>query len=201
MRPLLIASTNQGKVKEIQAYLKGLPYSTISLSDLSAIPEVVESGNTFDENALLKAKTIAQKTGYLTLSDDSGLVVDALNGRPGVYSARYGKDDGTRINKLLEELKPIIAEERTARFICAIALHDPQSGKTHTVSGTVEGLITDKPMGSNGFGYDPIFYSQELKKTFAESSMAEKNTVSHRARALKQIRQILLDLINPGILG
>lgn len=197
MKDLLIATTNPGKIKEIKEILKDIPYQLKSLEDLGVDIDMEETGKTFVENAILKAKTVGEKTGFLTLAEDSGLEVDSLDGRPGVYSARYTEgSDSDRINKLLKELAGVPKEKRTARFKAVIALYNPTSKKTYTFDGISEGYITEKPRGENGFGYDPIFFNFDLGKTNGEVTEEEKNKVSHRARALEKCKAVLLTFKN-----
>lgn len=192
MRILLIASNNTGKIKEIKEILRGIPFEIKSLIDIRFDMDVEETGKTFAENAILKAKTIGEKTGLLTLADDSGLEVDALGGKPGIYSARYIEGtDLDRINKLLNELKGTPKEKRTARFKAVIALYDPQTKNIQTFEGVSEGCITEKPIGANGFGYDPVFFNVDLGKTNGDVTLEEKNRVSHRARALLKVKNYL----------
>jgi XTP/dITP diphosphohydrolase len=193
---LLVGTTNRGKLDEVQGYLKGLPLKTLALPSLGTWPAVVEDGATYEDNALRKARTLAEYSGYLTLADDSGLEVDALNGAPGIYSARYCGEEGNdeRNNeKLLEELKRVAEEKRTARFVCVLALCAPKShgAKEWTVRESCEGRVAFSPMGQNGFGYDPIFFYPQLGKTFGEIDRETKATVSHRGKALRKLAQIL----------
>lgn len=193
MTKLLIATTNTGKVAEIAELLSDLNYEVIGLADLpQALPDVEETGTTFAANALLKAKYYHAQTGLLALADDSGLEVDALDGRPGVYSARYagvGASDAAKIAKLLEELRDVPAAERTGRFVCVIALVG--SGVSKTFTGTCAGLLADAPRGTNGFGYDPVFIEPSSGRSFAELTRAEKAAISHRGRALQQMKSWL----------
>lgn len=191
---LVLASTNKGKILEFREILADLPWKLVGLADFLGAPKIIEDGSTFAENALIKASTIAEYSGELTLADDSGLEVDALNGEPGVYSARYGQpgwNDRERYQFLLEKLRGIPVEKRTARFRCAVALFNPNNGKVSQVDGTVEGIILDEPRGANGFGYDPVFFIPELEKTMAELTAEEKNRFSHRARAVEKMKPIL----------
>lgn len=193
MRDLLIATTNLGKIKEIKEILQDIPYQLKSLEDLGIDIAIEEKGITFAENAILKARTAGEKTGLQTVAEDSGLEVDVLDGRPGIYSARYKKgSDSDRINKLLKELDLVPKEKRTARFKAVAALYDPNSEEIHTFEGVSEGYITEKPLGKNGFGYDPIFFNFDLGKTNGEADQEEKNRVSHRARALEKCKAVLL---------
>ncbi len=188
---IVLATGNKGKVKEFEGLLHGIAVRIIGLGDLESPPEVVEDGETFLDNALKKARTIAKYSGKPALADDSGLAVDALGGRPGVYSARYSGDDATdekNIDKLLGELGD--AEHRSARFVCFLALVTPD-GKETVVSGKCEGVILTEPRGSGGFGYDPVFYLPEYGKTMAEIPADLKNRISHRARAAEKLVHIL----------
>jgi XTP/dITP diphosphohydrolase len=190
---LLIATTNPGKVREYQALLNGLSLDLIGLNEVGITSEIEETGATYEENAELKARTYASMCGLLTLADDSGLEVDALDGRPGVYSARYAEDNAQRIQKLLAELQNVPDSQRTARFQCAIALAWPD-GHVEISTGSCEGRIDHEPHGANGFGYDPIFYMPEYHATLAELPRDFKNAVSHRAHAVRQARTILARL-------
>ena len=196
MRELLIATTNAGKIREIKEILKDMPYRIVDLADVGYGREIDEAGETFEENARLKAKTIGGELEMLTLAEDSGLEVDVLDKKPGVYSARYCEgSDGDRNRKILFELQGIPREERTARFRSVVAIYEPDTNKTCVFGGaTTDGYITDEPMGENGFGYDPIFYNPELGKTQGEATFEEKNRVSHRARALDGTRKYLLEI-------
>lgn len=185
---LVIASRNKGKTAEIRELLSGFPITIKDLDDFGPIPEVEEDGETFDENAYKKASFTARVLGHPALADDSGLVVDALNGAPGVFSARYAGPDATnkdRSNKLLQEMEGIT--NRKAAFECVISIAVP-TGPALTYEGRCEGIITASPQGTNGFGYDPIFYYPPLKKTFAELTREEKGRVSHRGNALEAFR-------------
>jgi XTP/dITP diphosphohydrolase len=200
---LLFGTTNRGKLDEVQAYLRRLPLKTLALSSLGTWPLVVENGATYEDNALKKARTLAEYSGYLTLADDSGLEVDELNGAPGVFSARYGGEEGNdekNNEKLLEQLKRVPEEKRTARFVCVLALCAPKSrgAKEWTVRESCEGRIAFTPKGLNGFGYDPIFFYPQLGKTFGEIDREIKTTVSHRGKALKKLAQLLPLVIGLG---
>ena len=185
---LVIATRNPGKTAEIRAMLKDFPIEIKNLDDFGPIPEVKEDGDTFDENAYKKASFVSKVLGLPALADDSGLVVDALDGAPGVFSARYAGENATdeqRYNKLLREMKG--RTNRKAAFECVISIAVPP-GPALTYEARCEGLITEKPSGENGFGYDPVFFYPPLKKTFAEISSEEKNRVSHRGKALRELR-------------
>ena len=188
IKEVVLATGNEGKIKEFSNLLEGVFGKIISLSDLGSPPEVIEDGLTFRDNALKKAREIAQYSGKLTLADDSGLEVDALNGQPGVYSARYsgeGATDKTNIDKVLAELGN--NPNRKARFVCVLALVDP-NGEELVVEGFCEGVILGEPRGEGGFGYDPVFYLPDRRKTMAEVEPELKNTISHRANALKKLK-------------
>ena len=184
---LLVATGNAGKVKELSRLLAGLPLRLRLLSELEGVPEAEETGATFAENATLKALHYSAHSRLLTLSDDSGLAVDALGGAPGVYSARYAGAHATyaeRMAKLLGELEASGAADRRARFVCVIAVADPSAGTVRTFEGTCEGRIAPAPRGAGGFGYDPLFIPDGHERTFGELPEEVKHTVSHRARAL-----------------
>lgn len=184
---LVVATRNNGKTSEIRDMLKDFPIEVRNLNDFGPIPEVEEDGETFDDNAYKKASFAARVLGFPALADDSGLVVDALSGRPGVYSARYAGEnasDKERCEKLLEEMKG--RDNRKAAFECVISLAVP-TGPALTYDGRCEGIITEQPAGENGFGYDPVFFYSPLNKTFAQLSQKEKNKVSHRGKALREV--------------
>ena len=193
MRTLLLATTNEGKLNEFRSIFRELPFTLLSLRDVQIDLDVEETGTTFAENAVLKARTYAQTSGMLALADDSGLEIDALGGAPGIYSARFaGRETpyAERFRLIQARLQNIPFAERTARFRCAIALAEP-SGYTRVVEGTIEGLIAEEPRGENGFGYDPIFLVPEFGRTTAEMEPAEKNGISHRGRAAEAARRLL----------
>lgn len=184
---LVLATTNQNKVREFRQFVADFPIQVKSLADFGPLPEVIEDGQTFDENAYKKAHHYARVLGLPAIADDSGLVVDALGGAPGVYSARYaGKDatDQENCRKLLKELGP--EKNRTARFVCVMSIAVP-TGPALTYEASCSGTILEEARGSNGFGYDPLFYFEPLGKTFAELSMEEKNRVSHRGKVLTEL--------------
>jgi XTP/dITP diphosphohydrolase len=187
---LLIATTNPGKVREYADLFAGLPFELVSLANAGINHDVDETGTTYAENALLKARDYAAHSRWLTLADDSGLEVDALDGRPGVHSARYAPDSPTRIQKLLDEMKNVPDEQRRARFQCVIALAWPD-GRTETTQGSCEGWIAHEPRGTHGFGFDPVFYMPEHNATMAELPESFKNTISHRAHAAHKMRLVL----------
>jgi XTP/dITP diphosphohydrolase len=187
--PLVIASGNPGKITEIQELLAGFPIEIKSLNDFGPIPEVQEDGETFDENAYKKASFASKILGIPALADDSGLVVEALGGAPGVLSARYAGENATdeqRVAKLLKEMKGQI--NRNAAFVCVLSIAVP-SGPALTYEARCEGLIAEQPAGQNGFGYDPIFFYPPLNKTFGQMTIAEKSQVSHRGKALNELKQ------------
>lgn len=191
MRTLLIASRNAGKVEEIQMALAGLPFELKTLADTDA-GEVEEIGETFEQNAVLKARTYGDWTHMLTIADDSGLEVDALDGGPGVKSARYADgSDEDRCRELLRELEGVPQERRGARFVAVIALYDPSSGVVRVCEGEAQGRITTELLGSQGFGYDPVFFYIDAGKSGGEMSREEKGAVSHRGRALAKMRELL----------
>lgn len=192
MKQLLVASTNKGKVQEYQSLLAGLPMAVLSLAEMGIHDDVEEHGSTFAENAEIKARAYAQAGGLLTLSDDSGLCVDALGGAPGLFSARYGPDSLARIERLLSELRDVPDERRTARFVCVIALAEPD-GAVHTFEGVCQGRIARQPAGQSGFGYDPIFLVEGYGRTMAELPTEVKNRVSHRGRAIVKARAWLME--------
>ena len=194
---LLIASANRGKIAELTDLLKGLGIALVSFDDYPDMPETVEDGATFLENALKKAGAACEYTRFPALADDSGLEVDALDGRPGVLSARFGPTFEERNRRLLAMLETVPDSLRTARFVCTLALVKPD-GFTWTTTGTVEGRIIREPRGDGGFGYDPVFFYEPYGKTFAELPAGQKNAVSHRGRALQAFR---LAIENEGILG
>ena len=196
MPHLLIATSNPGKKREYEELFADLPLRLFSLRELSIMSAIEETGATFVENALLKAQAYAQESGMLTLADDSGLEVDALGGAPGIRSARYGEpgySDEDRYRLLLRNIADVPCDKRTARFRCAIALVWPE-GHQRIVEGTCEGYIAEGPRGSNGFGYDPVFYIPEYGCTMAELSDEVKNRVSHRADAVAKAAAILASL-------
>ncbi|GAB6929318.1 XTP/dITP diphosphatase [Paenibacillus sp. JCM 10914] len=194
---LIVATRNQGKVKEFAHAFAALGTTVKSMYDYPDLPDVVEDGVTFAENAYKKAKVVGDALGLPVLADDSGLSVDALDGEPGVYSARYAGEHGAdedNNDKLLSELEKLRLGEDTeqpllspARFICALVLYDPASGKKLETEGTVEGWITSDPAGCGGFGYDPLFYLPSYEKTMAELTLEEKQQISHRGDALRQL--------------
>lgn len=190
IQPLVLATQNPDKVAEIRELLAGTGMVVQSLMDFPDAPEVEEDGGSFEENAIKKARAIVQATGLPALADDSGLEVEALDGAPGVHSARFAGDHasyGENNRKLLERLEDVPDEQRTARFRCVLALACPD-GAIRTFEGVCEGQITHSPRGQGGFGYDPLFLVPSLGKTFGEISRKEKSAISHRGRALQQLK-------------
>lgn len=194
---LLLATTNKGKIKEYRSLLSGIPYDILTPADCGITADVKEDGETYEQNALLKATAMASLSCLLTMADDSGLEVEALGGEPGVKSARYAganKTDAERNAFLLAKLKEAPDIRRNAQFRCVIAIAEP-NGKVEIFSGSCQGLITTEPKGTQGHGYDPVFYIPELKKTMAELTMAEKNLISHRARAAESVKKWLINRV------
>jgi XTP/dITP diphosphohydrolase len=184
---LVLATRNKGKIVEMTKLLFGSGVRIQSLNDFAEIPEVVEDGNTFEDNALKKARFVSSALGITALADDSGLCVDALSGRPGVLSARYSgpdSDDRHRYLKVLDEMTDIEDPLRTARFVCVLAMVRP-NGEEKVFQGICEGRILKEPRGNGGFGYDPIFYFEEIGMSFGEMDLETKNLVSHRGKALR----------------
>ena len=197
MRQIIFATGNQGKMREIRAILEDMKWDVVSMKEAGIDPEIEENGATFTENAVIKAQTVADNLANekkarecVILADDSGLVIDCLNGEPGIYSARYLGEETPFSEKsadLLRRMKDVPEEERSARFVCAIAAVFPD-GEVITTEGTVEGRIGYELKGENGFGYDPIFYLPEYGRTAAELTDDEKNQISHRSRALELMK-------------
>ncbi len=195
---LVMATRNPGKIRELRELLKDLGIQLRSLADFPELPEIAETGDTFADNAATKAREVARLTQLPALADDSGLEVAALDGRPGVFSARYAQDvtrpaapgDADNWRKLLDELKGVPWERRQARFVCAIALALPD-GRLFTARGECAGRIATGPQGGQGFGYDPVFWVPEYGATMAQLGAAVKNRISHRARALKSLPELL----------
>lgn len=190
MRDLLIATNNEGKVREYARLLSGLPFRLRSLSEFGIKTDVDETADTFEENAVIKAAAYAKLSSTPTLADDSGLCIDRLEGAPGVRSARYAGEQATdadRILKVLSELNGVAIRDRTARFVCVIALSNSDGKIVTSVEGRCEGVITDSPNGTNGFGYDPIFIPDGFDRTFGELDANVKDQISHRANAALKI--------------
>lgn len=189
---IVLATHNRGKMEEMSAILGHLPVELLTLDVFPEIGDIPETGNTLKENAFIKAETVHRLTGLPALADDTGLEVDALNGAPGIYSARYAGADATfddNCQKMLKELHDIPIEKRTARFRTVIAFAN--GGEKEWVEGVAEGRIIEDKRGIGGFGYDPIFYYPPLRKTFAELDSVEKNSISHRGKALRNFSDIL----------
>ncbi len=195
---LVIATHNPGKVREISLLLGNLSLECLTLTEAGIADEIAETGDTYAANALLKATFASRATSLPALADDSGLEVDALGGRPGVYSARYAPTNPERLVKLLAELEGVAWEKRTARFRCVAALAAP-GREPQVVEGTCEGLITFEPRGAGGFGYDPLFFVPEYNCTMAELPAAVKNRISHRARAVERAREVLREWVIPPL--
>lgn len=195
MEKIILATGNENKVREIRQIMEGCGIEIISMKEAGVFEDITEDGTTFEENAVIKAKTIAAKAGMLTLADDSGLEIDFLDKAPGIYSARFMGENTPYSEKnraILDKLSGVPDEKRTARFVCAVAAVWPD-GKYETVRATMEGIIAHKAAGENGFGYDPIFFLPEKGCTSAELSPEEKNAISHRGKAFKMMREKLFD--------
>ena len=196
MTELVLASGNKGKLAEFQRLLEGMDIQVKSMKDFPEIGEIVEDGATFAENALIKARAVCKAAGKPAMADDSGLMVDALDGAPGIFSARFAgeqRSDADNNAKVLQLLEHVADENRTARFFCAIAIVLPD-GREYTVEGTCEGTILRELQGEGGFGYDPLFYVADLGKTFAQLTMEEKNSISHRGNANRKAVEIIRTL-------
>lgn len=189
---LILATSNKGKLKEVKEILP--EYDIVTMSEAGIHDEIEENGATFEENAYIKAKFVCDRLGEVTIADDSGLEVDFLDGAPGIYSARFageGATDKDRNAKLLSMLENVPFDKRTARYVCSIAIVYP-NGEKHVFTKTCEGYILDKEIGSGGFGYDPLFYFPEFKTTLANVPLDTKNTVSHRSKALCELKNFLV---------
>lgn len=198
MRKIIFATGNEEKMREIREILALLPVEVLSMKEAGIQANIIEDGKTFEENAVIKAKAIAQLSEEIVLADDSGLVIDYLNGEPGIYSARYmGEDTSYRIKNgnLIQRLEGVPDEERTARFVCAIAAAFPD-GTVLTTEGTVEGRIGYEEKGENGFGYDPIFYLPEYGCTTAQLTEEKKNEISHRGKTLRKMVEKLRERVD-----
>lgn len=196
MKEIVLASSNKGKVREVEMMVKDMGIRIIPLSETSFDEEIEENGSTFEENAVIKAKAVAEKLGVPALADDSGLEIDFLNKEPGIYSARYlGHDTPYSVKNqmILDKLAGVPDEKRTARFVCSMALALPQ-GDVVTTTAAMEGRIAYEIKGENGFGYDPIFYLPEFGMSSAEISPEQKNEISHRGKALRQMKEKILEL-------
>lgn len=195
MKELVLATRNRDKGAELEALLRDLGVRIRTLDEFPGAPEVEEDGATCEANAVKKAVTIARYTGLFSVADDTGLMVEALNGRPGVHAARYAGDRATyadNCRKLLGELAHVPRENRRARFVTVAAMASPD-GRVETVEGILEGMIAEQPAGSGGFGYDPVFWLPKVGKTLAELGPEEKNRVSHRAKAFAKVKEFLKD--------
>ena len=185
MIKIALGTSNPHKLEEINDMLNEIHPDSVEFVLVKGDFDPVENGTTFEENSYIKAAEAAKLMGIPALADDTGLCVDALDGRPGLYSARYAPDQKSKIAKLLEEMKDIEKDNRSAHFVCTMTLVAPDGKKLHTQVVKIEGYIDTKPSGTHGFGYDPLFFIPELNKTMADMTLKEKNTLSHRARALK----------------
>jgi XTP/dITP diphosphohydrolase len=200
LKEIVLATRNRHKGAEVAVLLDGLGITIRTLDEFPHAPEVVEDGATCEANAIKKAREIATATGLPAVADDTGLEVDALGGRPGVYAARYAGEQATyedNCRKLMHELSGVPTGKRTARFITVAALAFP-SDDVRVATGELRGMITEAPVGSRGFGYDPVFFVPELGKTLAEMSSEEKNRISHRAKAFVQVRKLLQEIMEDG---
>jgi len=199
-RKLIISSRNEGKIREVRRNLEGLGIEWVTWKELADWPPLVEDGSSYYENALKKAESLSRFAGWSALADDSGLEVEALGGAPGVLSARYAGpegDDQMNIRRLLSEMQGLPEEERSARFVCVLVLYFP-GGEHLSVEGECEGTIVREPRGEGGFGYDPVFQPRGYQLTFAQLAPEEKDALSHRGRALRKLKKMLLE--NPGLL-
>lgn len=196
MEKIILASKNMGKVNEIRDILSDFDYEVVSMQEAGINCDVEENGTTFEENALLKAREIAKLSNCTVIADDSGLEIDYLNGDPGIYTARYageGATDAEKNQKVLNELAGVPMEERGAKFVCCMAVVFSNK-EEYVVRGECNGFIAEKPIGENGFGYDPIFYVKELGCTTAQLSKEEKNKISHRGKALRELKRLFINL-------
>ena len=191
MLEILVATNNLGKVKEIKDILDDRQIKILTMKDFPNLPKIEEDGKTYQENAFKKARKILEYTGKICLADDSGLEIDYLEGKPGIYSSRWGSSDEERIDKVLKLLKDVPLDKRNAKFVCVVVLVLPD-GKTYMVKEECKGIIKFKPKGKSGFGYDPIFLVPEYGKTFAELGDKLKNQISHRGKAMRK----MVDIIN-----
>jgi len=191
MLEILIATNNLGKVKEIKDILDSPEIKILTMKDFPHLPKIEEDGKTYQENAFKKARKISEHTGKICLADDSGLEIDYLKGKPGIYSSRWGNSDEERINKVLKLLENVPRNKRNAKFVCVAVLVFPD-GKTYIVKEECNGIIGFQPKGEHGFGYDPIFLVPEYEKTFAELGDKIKNQISHRGKAMRR----MIDIIN-----
>jgi len=195
---IVLATGNQHKLREFQQILNADNIEIVPQNAFAGCPEVMENGCSFEENALKKARAIAMHTGCIAMADDSGLEVDALKGEPGIYSARYAGEPGSdedNIALLLESMRHVNTAQRGAQFSCVIAVVTPE-GRELVAQGLCRGLITTRPIGNDGFGYDPVFLHEPSGRTFAQLSSAEKNSISHRGRAVHNLRELLPEFLN-----
>lgn len=193
MKRIIFATTNKNKVREVNMMMKDFQVELLTMGEAGINVDIVEDGTTFEENAIIKAKTIMEMTGEIAIADDSGLEVDYLDGAPGIYSARFlGEDTSYDVknNYIIEKLKDVKGKDRSARFVCAMAVAFPD-GEVLTCKGTIEGVIAYEQKGKNGFGYDPIVYVPEYEMTTGEMAPELKNSISHRGKALEQMKEIL----------
>jgi XTP/dITP diphosphohydrolase len=193
MKKIIFATTNQNKVREVNMMMEGFDVELMTMKEAGVDVDIVEDGATFEENAIIKARTIMEMTGEICIADDSGLEVDYLDGAPGIYSARFlGEDTSYDVknNYIIDKLKDVKGNDRSARFVCAMAVAFPD-GEVKTCKGTIEGLIAYEQKGKNGFGYDPIVYVPEFEMTTGEMTPKLKNSISHRGKALEQMKEIL----------
>ncbi len=193
MKRIIFATTNKDKVREVKMMLEGFDVELCTMKEAGVDVDIVEDGITFEENAIIKAKTIMEMTGEIALADDSGLEVDYMDGAPGIYSARFlGEDTSYDVknNYIIDKLKDAKGSERSARFVCAMAAAFP-NGDIETCRGTIEGVIAYEQKGTNGFGYDPIVYVPEYEMTTGEMAPELKNSISHRGKALEQMKEVL----------
>jgi XTP/dITP diphosphohydrolase len=202
MKSIIFATSNEGKMDEIRAILKGVNVKLLSLKEAGLNPDIEENGATFEENAVIKARTVMELTGEMVLADDSGIEVDYLDKAPGVYSARFlGESTPYSVKNqyIIDHLSDAKGKERSARFVCVIACAFPD-GEIVTTQGIIEGFIADRICGKNGFGYDPIFYVPEYGCTTAEMSPEQKNEISHRGLALREMKEVILNHLDtlPG---
>ena len=193
MIEILIATNNLGKVKEIKDILDSPEIKILTMKDFPPLPKIEEDGKTYQENAFKKARKISEYTGKICLADDSGLEIDYLKGKPGIYSSRWGNSDEERINKVLKLLENVPINKRNAKFVCVVVLVFP-NGKIYMVKEECKGIITFNPKGEHGFGYDPIFLVPEYDKTFAELGDKIKNQISHRGKAMRRMINIINEL-------
>lgn len=193
MKRIIFATTNKDKVREVKMMLEGFDVELCTMKEAGVDVDIVEDGTTFEENAIIKAKTIMEMTGEIALADDSGLEVDYMDGAPGIYSARFlGEDTSYDVknNYIIDKLKDAKGSERSARFVCSMAAAFP-NGDIETCRGTIEGVIAYEQKGTNGFGYDPIVYVPEYEMTTGEMAPELKNSISHRGKALEQMKEVL----------